>query len=89
MSIIQVVELKESRHDILRHFSFAMCKTTFNVRETTKYRFRKIEKHLHERNKPEGHKDGEGWCRLTRIATGQLPNCRRNISRSTSCDLAP
>ena len=36
----------------------AMCKIIFNVRESTKYEFGKIEKHQNGKNKPKRNEDG-------------------------------
>ena len=67
----------------------AMCKIPFNVKETTKYLFSKIDKHLNRNNKAKRNVDGEGWRRLTRIANDELEIFRLNFSRCTNRDVAP
>ena len=64
------------------------CKITFNVRETTKYYFGKIEKHQNGKNKQKRNKDGAGWRRLTRIANDELETFRITFSRCTNRDVA-
>ena len=65
-----------------------MCKITFNVKETTKYYFGKIEKHENGKNKKGTRmvKDGDG---LTRIANDHLEKFGLNVSICTNRDATP
>ena len=57
---VHVSKMSVLKGSTSRYFEFfsVMCKITFNVRETTKYKFGKIEKRQNRKNKPKRNEDG-------------------------------
>ena len=52
-----IYDIKRAMSRYFESFS-ATCKITFNVKETTKYLFSKIDKHLNGKNKAKRNADG-------------------------------